>query len=63
MNHYQQRNDYLESKINRLDKEERLLSQKVDLDDKVALKKLVLMLKIKNDQLLREGVQIPNKNR
>ena len=56
------RNDLLEMKMRKIEKEEHLLSQKVDLDDKFALKKLVVMLKMRNDQLERRGPVHQNQN-
>lgn len=49
-----QRNKYLEAQLKRIERDENLLKQKVDLDDKLALKKLVVMLKAKNDHLERQ---------
>lgn len=51
MERLRERNELLEYKMKKILKEEQSLSKKVDLDDKLALKKLVVMLKMKNDQL------------
>lgn len=51
MERLRNRNELLEYKMKKIQKEEQNLSKKVDLDDKLALKKLVVMLKMKNDQL------------
>ena len=49
------RNQLLEYKMKKIEREEHNLSKKVDLDDKLALKKLVVMLKMKNDQFKSRG--------
>lgn len=41
----------LEERLKRIEQEERMMHQNVDLEDKLALKKLVVMLKMKNDRL------------
>lgn len=41
----------LEERVRRIEHEERMVHQNVDLEDKLALKKLVVMLKMKNDRL------------
>ena len=58
-----ERNELLEYKMRRIEKEEYSLSQNVDLDDKLALKKLVVMLKMKNDKMMQNGNQNQNQNR
>jgi DnaJ-domain-containing protein 1 len=55
MQQLRERNEILEYRMKKLHKEEQSLSKKVDLDDKLALKKLVVMLKMKNDELKRNG--------
>lgn len=52
------RNQLLEYKMKKIEREEHNLSKKVDLDDKLALKKLVVMLKMKNDQFKSRGAPI-----
>ena len=44
----------LEFKLKRIQQEEKMISTGVDLNDKLALKKLVVMLKIKNDRLKKK---------
>jgi predicted nuclease with TOPRIM domain len=51
MERLKERNELLEYRMRKIQKEEQNLSKKVDLDDKLALKKLVVMLKMKNDQM------------
>lgn len=55
MERLRERNELLEYKMRKIQKEEQSLSKKVDLDDKLALKKLVVMLKMKNDKLKNQG--------
>lgn len=55
MERLRERNELLEYKMKKILKEEQSLSKKVDLDDKLALKKLVVMLKMKNDQLRNQA--------
>jgi predicted nuclease with TOPRIM domain len=55
MERLRERNELLEYKMRKIQKEEQALSKKVDLDDKLALKKLVVMLKMKNDKIKHTG--------
>lgn len=55
MERLRDRNELLEYKMRKIQKEEQALSKKVDLDDKLALKKLVVMLKMKNDKIKHNG--------
>jgi len=57
MEQLRERNEILEYRMKKIQREEQSLSKKVDLDDKLALKKLVVMLKMKNDEMRRNGVQ------
>lgn len=54
-----ERNHMLERHMKRIERDENMLKQKVDLDDKLALKKLVVMLKAKNDDLQKQQVERP----
>lgn len=54
-----ERNNMLERHMKRIQRDENMLKQKVDLDDKLALKKLVVMLKAKNDDLQKQQVERP----
>lgn len=54
MERLRRENETLSSRIQHYAQEERMIQQNVDLKDRMALKKLVVMLKLKNDKLERK---------